>query len=329
MEGVVDSITREIYSKIGGYDHFVTEFIRVSQQVLPQNVFYKYCPELKTNGRTKYGHPVFLQLLGGNPTLIAENAQKAESLGALGIDLNFGCPAKTVNRNDGGSTLLKNPHRLYDVISSVKKQVQIPVTAKVRLGFEDKSLVTEIAQAVNEAKASSITIHARTKLEAYTPPAHWEYIAIMKEVLTIPVLANGDIWSLEDYKNCKKISGCHNVALGRSAIAKPDLALEIKAYTYAQVHKHYTWKNVYNLLLEFIELSLALKGEKFCLPRVKQWTKFLARTYPESLDFFESIKQIKKYSEFECFLTKSSHNANYAQLKTWQQSERLDQNRTS
>lgn len=112
MEGVVDHIVRDLWTWMGGYDFCVTEFIRVTQHVLPSKVFYRDCPELLNGGRTPSGVPVYVQLLGSHPALLGDNASVAESLGALGVDLNFGCPAKTVNRHDGGAVLLKVPQRL-------------------------------------------------------------------------------------------------------------------------------------------------------------------------------------------------------------------------
>ena len=140
MEGVIDSVMRDLLTTIGGYDRCVTEFVRVSQTILPSRVFHRLCPELLTGGRTPAGTPVFLQLLGNNPDLMARNAQVAEALGAPGIDLNFGCPAKTVNKSQGGAVLLKTPDLLGAVCAEVRAAVapEIPVTAKIRLGFEDE-----------------------------------------------------------------------------------------------------------------------------------------------------------------------------------------------
>src|SRR5207244_3542550 len=106
MEGVLDWVLRELLSDVGGVDRMVTEFVRVTDRLLPDHVFHKYCPELNQGGRTRSGIPVFIQLLGGQAGPLAENARRAVELGAPGIDLNFGCPAKTVNRHDGGAALL-------------------------------------------------------------------------------------------------------------------------------------------------------------------------------------------------------------------------------
>lgn len=303
MEGVVDPVIRALYSSIGGFDHFVTEFVRVSDQLLPEKMYYRYCPELHNGGKTKEGHPVFIQLLGGRPEMLAENAAFAQSLGALGIDLNFGCPAKTVNRHDGGATLLKNPSRLYDVITAVKKAVkdEIPVTAKVRLGFEDKSLCNEIAMAVDQAKASSLTIHARTKLEGYKPPAHWEFIAQMRESVQsgMPVIANGDIWSLADYLKCIEVTGCQKVALGRGAIAKPDLARVIKAHINNQKLDDADWTYIKPYWLSYFVSESEKVNEKFAIRRTKQWVKLLSREYAEAGRSFENIKRCQTLVEIK------------------------------
>lgn len=302
MEGVVDPVTRSIYSEIGGYNHFVTEFVRVTDQLLPDHVFYKYSPELYNSGRTTEGHPVYVQLLGGKPEWLAVNAARVVQLGASGIDLNFGCPAKTVNRHDGGAALLQKPSRLFDIITSVRKAVEdkVPVTAKVRLGFMDKSLSNEIALAVAEAGAASLTVHARTKLEGYQPPAHWEYIAQMKEQVAgrVPVVANGDIWSLADYIRCCEVSGCKDVALGRGAIAKPDLALEIQAYQMATQVEALPWSQIQtDWLNKFIDRSEQAKGPRFAITRTKQWLKLMGRQYDEAVGQFENIKRLQDLDE--------------------------------
>ena len=306
MEGVVDSVMRELLTQIGGIDQCTTEFIRVTQREFPDRVFFRYCPELKTGGKTISGVPVYIQLLGGHPELLALNAFRAQQLGALGIDLNFGCPAKTVNRHDGGATLLKTPHRLYDIISTVRKMVPAPcpVTAKVRLGFSDKSLATEIAQAVDQAKASSLTVHARTRLEAYKPPAHWESIGLMREAVKIPVIANGDIWSVEDYRKCLKASGCKNIALGRPLIAFPDLGRILKSWETGHPLPPLNWTQILqDWFKKFLFQCEKLRGEHFSLNRSKQWLKLLGRQYPSAKTLFEQAKTATNLDEFRQHLS--------------------------
>ena len=293
MEGVVDWIVRDLLTAVGGIDRTVTEFVRVTDRLLPEHVFLRYCPELKSGGRTRAGIPVYVQLLGGKPDWLAENAKVAEGLGAPGIDLNFGCPAKTVNRHDGGATLLQQPERLYHIITAVKKAVGVPVSAKVRLGFENKDRHLEIARACSDAGAELLTVHARTKNEGYLPPAHWEYIPRMKEVVRIPILANGEIWNLEDYETCVRICGVADVALGRGLVGRPDLARQIKhgaaAMTWRETHEKY--------LMPFFHMSLADRGEPFAVARMKQLLKFLSRGYTEASLAFAKLKTLSRAHE--------------------------------
>jgi tRNA-dihydrouridine synthase C len=293
MEGVIDWIVRDLLTAVGGVDRTVTEFVRVTDRLLPESVFYRYAPELRTGGKTAAGVPVFVQLLGGKPDWLAENAQVAESLGAPGIDLNFGCPAKTVNRHDGGATLLQNPERLFQVITAVKNKVRIPVTAKVRLGFENKDRHLDIARACSDAGADLLTIHARTKREGYVPPAHWEYIAKMRDVVKIPILANGEIWTKADYERCVQVCGIQDVALGRGLVGRPDLALQIKGLaepmSWPEVHRKY--------LLSFFDKCRDERGDAFALARAKQMLRFLSRGFPEAQMLFNTIKTLLSAEE--------------------------------
>jgi tRNA-dihydrouridine synthase C len=302
MEGVVDWIVRDLLTKIGGIDRAVTEFVRVTDRVLPAHVFLRYCPELETGGKTAAGTPCYVQLLGGKAEWIAENAKVVESLGAPGIDLNFGCPAKTVNRHDGGATLLQNPQRLFDIISAVKAAVTIPVSAKVRLGFENKDLHLEIARAASDAGAALLCVHARTKKEGYVPPAHWEYIARMREVVKIPILANGEIWTSKDYDTCARMSGVADVALGRGLVGRPDLALQIKGLAAPM-----SWEQTKEIYLRpFFEMSLEDRGEPFAVARLKQLLKMLSRGFPEAQTLFEQIKTFKTVIDMKPYLEEES-----------------------
>jgi tRNA-dihydrouridine synthase C len=290
MEGVVDSVMRDVLTRIGGVDLCVTEFIRVTDRCLPENEFRKYAPELfdGSGSRTRAGTTVLVQLLGGKPAPMAETAAYAASLGAPGIDLNFGCPAKTVNRHDGGATLLKNPERIDEVVSAVRRAVPVhlPVSAKVRLGFENKDQVIAIAQAAESGGASWLTVHARTRDEGYRPPAHWEYIARMRESVKIPVIANGEIWTLEDYANARRVSGCRHVMIGRGLMAKPELARMIKGVGIeASRAEMLAW------LREFAELSRIYRHEHYAVCRVKQWLKSFSRHSTFALELFESLKR--------------------------------------
>jgi len=230
MEGVTDAPFREFITRTGWYDFCVSEFIRVSIQALGPKAFLRHIPELNTAARTSSGTPVQVQILGGDPERLAASAAAAIEAGARGIDLNFGCPAPTVNRHDGGATLLKFPHRIEAIVRAVRDAVpaHFPVSAKMRLGFDDPSVIDENAKRAEQGGASWITIHGRTKTQGYIPPAYWKPIGRAARSLSIPVVANGELWSLEDFRRCREETGAIHFMIGRGALATPTLAREIR-----------------------------------------------------------------------------------------------------
>ena len=297
MEGVLDPLMRQIITKDSPLDYCTTEFIRVTDKKIPDHVFYRYAPELNNDSKTASGVPVLVQLLGGKPQWMSLNARRAFELGACGIDINFGCPAKTVNRHDGGASLLKDPQRLYDTISTIKSVLpkDFHVSAKVRLGFSDKSKVLEISQACTDAQATWLTVHARTKDEGYKPPAHWSFINEMRSVSKIPIFANGDIWSLKEYTECKMASGCENVMIGRGLLRNPYLAEEIKNQKAFDALER-SQKTI-GLILDYSFLGKSLYGEFKAINRVKQWLRLCS--HPEQTFFTELFNKAKKASSIK------------------------------
>ena len=294
MEGVADASMRALLTGVGGYDLVISEFIRVVDQLLPEKVFYRLCAELANQSKTKSGTPVRLQLLGQHPQWMAENALRAIELGSLGVDLNFGCPAPMVNRSNGGAAMLKEPETIYRVVKAVRDAIpaQLPATAKIRLGWDDKSRCVEIAQAIEAAGATELTVHARTKEEGYKPPAHWEYIQQIKQAISIPVIANGEVWSREDYLKCQQVSQCDDVMIGRGALAVPNLAHVIKG-SQAKM----PWPQVLQLLLQYSDYEIVSEKEKYYPARIKQWLKFIAKQYNEADELFTQVRVLKKTPE--------------------------------
>lgn len=294
MEGVLDHLMRDLLTKVGGYDLCVTEFVRVVDLLISDKAFFRACPELTNAGAygctTEAGTPVRVQLLGQNPTCMADNAAKAIELGSHGIDINFGCPSKMVNNNRGGAILLKDPEDLYQIVSAIKRTVpkETIVSAKIRLGYEDKSLAIENAQAIESAGANELTVHARTKMEGYRPPAHWQWIAKIKQNIRIPVIANGDIFTLADAKNCREVSTCTDIMVGRGALMLPNLAQVIK-----QQSPVMPWHDVQGLLLQYTRCETYGDKSKYYPNRIKQWLKYLKLHYTEADQLFQKIRTLK------------------------------------
>ncbi|MEY4976040.1 MAG: tRNA-dihydrouridine synthase, partial [Pseudomonadota bacterium] len=217
MEGLLDHGLRDTLTRVGGIDLCVSEFIRITDTVLPPRAFMRVVPELRHGSRTRAGVPVRVQLLGSDPACLADNAQALAQLKPAGIDLNFGCPAKTVNRHRGGAVLLQEPELVGRIMAEVRRAVpaHIPVSAKMRLGYEDDALAEDCAQAIESGGASDLVVHARTKVHGYRPPAYWDRIADIRQRVKLPMVANGEIWSVEDAQRCREITGCERLMIGR------------------------------------------------------------------------------------------------------------------
>ncbi|TGM69759.1 tRNA dihydrouridine(16) synthase DusC [Leptospira levettii] len=296
MEGLLDFRLRDTLTRVGGYDECVSEFIRVNDTLLPSHRFYRYVPELYQNSRTKSGIPVKVQLLGSDINCMAENASKVASLGAYGIDINFGCPAPTVNRNRGGAALLKEPNLMYSIVKAVRNVVpkEIPVTAKMRLGYDTTEHALVCAKALEEGGAKEIVVHARTKVDGYKPPAYWEWISKITEHIKIPVIANGEIWNVTDAIRCQKISGCKDIMIGRGAVANPALALMIRS----EKSQKLPWNEVKMILFAYwknLESDMNLTSRA---GRIKQWLHYLTRQYQEAENDFKSVKRFISGDEF-------------------------------
>ncbi|MDI1238916.1 MAG: tRNA-dihydrouridine synthase [Polaromonas sp.] len=293
MEGLLDFVLRDILTRAGGIDRCVSEFIRITDQLLPERVFTRIVPELHTGGRTLAGVPVRAQLLGSDPVCLAENAARLATLGPAGIDLNFGCPAKVVNRHGGGAALLEEPDTIAAIVAAVRRAVpaHLPVSAKMRLGFNDDSKAIDCAQAIAGGGADELVVHARTKAQAYRPPAYWERIADIRAAVSIPVVANGEIWTVADAHLCRQASGCEMLMLGRGAVADPGLALAIRG---GGVQAGLAWKTLLPLIAQFWELVCSRLDAHARAGRLKQWLNFLRRRYPEAELAFQTLRTVNQ-----------------------------------
>lgn len=307
MEGLADSILRDCLTRIGGIDLCVTEFVRVTTQLLPPKVFRRLCPELANDCKTPAGIPVRIQLLGSDPEALAANAVRALELGSPGIDLNFGCPAKTVNRSQGGAVLLLEPHRVAHIVATVRQAIgdDAWLSAKMRLGFTTKDLAIENAKGIADAGADELTVHARTKVEGYRPPAHWQWIEKIRRQVTIPVIANGEVWTPENYAACRQTSGSEDVMIGRGLVWKPDLALQIRHRLIGQPAQEWDWTALVPMVLYFIDLVEAQVEVKYQHARIKQWLKLLGKVYPQADTCFEQGKRLKTVNELRSLVAHS------------------------
>ncbi|QHE85349.1 tRNA dihydrouridine synthase [Hydrogenophaga sp. BPS33] len=312
MEGLLDATLRDVLTRTGGIDRCVSEFIRVTTTVLPERAFYRVVPELRNGGYTRAGVPVRAQLLGSDPTLLAENAERLASLGPHGIDLNFGCPAKTVNQSRGGAVLLDEPELIHRIVAAVRRAVpaNVPVSAKMRLGFNDDDRAEECAHAIAEAGADELVIHARTKAHGYRPPAYWERLAEVRASLPahlrLPVIANGEIWTVADARRCREVTGCEHLMIGRGMVTNPGLALAI------QGQGGVPWRVLPPLFELFWQQVSARVERRHRAGRLKQWLNYLRKHYPEAQAAFDELRLVHEPAAIEAWL----RHAQSSQLPT-------------
>lgn len=293
MDGVTDHVYRALLTSLGaghsGVSLCVSEFVRVTRDCVQPHVLRRACPELDHGGRTRAGVEVFLQLLGGQPEPMAETAALAAELGAPGIDINFGCPAKTVNNHDGGASILKTPCRVESIVTAVRRAVPaaIPVTVKVRLGWDGAEQLAEIARAAEAGGAAWLTVHARTRLQLYRPPVDWVALARAREAIRIPVIANGDLCTASDLQRCAAQSGCEAFMIGRGSMGRPWLFRQVRGHAEPDLDL----LRYRALLCEYAARLLdAGAPERAALGRVKQWVRLGAPAFPEVDALFQAIK---------------------------------------
>lgn len=288
MQGVLDPFVRKLLTAVNDYDLCISEFVRVVEQRLPKKAFYRLCPELEQAGLTDSGTPVRVQILGQHPEWLAENAALAIELGSHGVDLNCGCPSKTVNGSNGGAMLLKDPDLIYRATKAMREAVPAEqiVSVKVRLGWDSAEQCFEIADAVQQGGANEITVHGRTKVDGYRAERiNWQAIGDIQKRLQIPVIANGEIWDFESAKKCQEVTACQALMIGRGALNTPNLSRVVK-YKVPKM----PWHEVLQLLFQYVNMENEQDTGFYHVARIKQWLRYLDKEYLEAVELFEILK---------------------------------------
>jgi tRNA-dihydrouridine synthase C len=298
MEGVLDHSLRDVLTRVGGIDRCVSEFIRITDQLLPERVFTRLMPELLNGSRTPAGTPVRAQLLGSDPNCLAENAARLAGLVPAGIDLNFGCPAKTVNRHRGGAVLLDEPELVHAIVAAVRRAVpaDMPVSAKMRLGHRDDDRMIENAQAIASAGASELVVHGRTKLHGYRPPAYWDRIARIRAAVDIPVVANGEVWTVDDAQRCMAESGCDALMLGRGLVSDPGLGLALRGQPQPP------WTDLLPLVTLYGRLIAPRVAPRHRGGRIKQWLNMLRRSHAGAQQAYDAVRELRDAGDIQAAL---------------------------
>lgn len=285
MEGVGDACFRKAIASIGGFDEAVRDFLRVPTNAHVKSLSKVYGPnELSPI-------PLAAQIMGSDTTLMAAMAQELELRGAPRIDVNCGCPSNTVTGKGAGSSLLKNPNTLHDVAKSVVDAVSISVTIKMRSGYEDSTLFKENLLAAEESGVHYITLHPRTKVDGYGPPAKWDLIAEAKSLLKIPVVGNGDILTVADALTMLQTTKCDGLMIGRGSVINPFIFHQIRAH-FAKEQFIPTCEK----MMEYFDVYLKSRSSdtpmRTCVNKLKQLLGFLFKN-PKLLEYRQQILNSK------------------------------------
>jgi tRNA-dihydrouridine synthase B len=221
LSGVTDLIFRRLVRRYAPESMLYTEMVHASRLQHIKEI--PIIMEIDPNER-----PVSIQLFDCRPHFLAEAAKKAVSEGADTVDINMGCPVNKITRKGGGSSLLRQPEVAEEIVREIVKVVDVPVTVKTRIGWDDAEItILDFAKRMQDAGAQMITVHGRTRAQGYTGNARWEWIAKVKQVLDIPVIANGDIFSVESAVQCLEETGADGVMCSRGTLGYPFLVGEI------------------------------------------------------------------------------------------------------
>ena len=231
LSGVTDLVFRRLVRRYAPDSMMYTEMVNATGlhyvKQLPRIM------EIDPNER-----PISIQLFDCRPNFLAEAAQKAVAEGADTVDINMGCPVNKITKNGGGSSLLRDPETAEAIVRAVVEAVDVPVTVKTRIGWTDKEInILEFAKRMEDAGAKMITIHGRTRSQGYTGPAKWEWIRRVKEVLSIPVIGNGDIFSVEAAMRCLEETGADGVMCSRGTLGYPFMVGEVDYFLKTGVEK--------------------------------------------------------------------------------------------
>jgi len=288
MEGITSPPVRELFAARGGVDVVCTEFVRVTSDPLSPKVLARHmgqAPPAKLS----------VQVMGNDLTQMGDAARLVTKAGADIVDLNLGCPAPKAVRKGVGSAMLKSPTLCEKVISVMREATHLPLSAKMRAGYDDSSQVLEIASALAEAGIDFLTIHPRRRVDFYGGVADWRIIRLLVSRLPIPVIGNGDIWYADDALRIRRETGCAGVMLGRGALRNPFIFRQIEALERGEPCPEVDGAMLYAHLVDLAELFRERLPESAKTGLLKEQVRYVGRAVRDGGSFMKAA-----------FLTQSS-----------------------
>ena len=249
--------------------------------------------------------PVSLQLFGSEPKIVSEMAKRIEERPFSILDINMGCPVPKIVRNGEGSALMKNPKLVYELVSATVKAIQKPVTVKIRKGFDDEHVnAVEIAKIIEEAGASAVAVHGRTREQYYSGKADWDIIRQVKEAVHIPVIGNGDVTSGEKAVAMQEQTGCDGVMIARGAQGNPWIFSELIAYEKTgEMPKRPDVDEIRQMMLRHARLQLQYKGDYTGIREMRKHVAWYTKGLHNAARLRDDINSVESYEELEKILT--------------------------
>ena len=245
--------------------------------------------------------PVSLQLFGSEPELMAEVAHSIEERPFALLDLNMGCPVPKVVNNGEGSALMKDPKLAADIVRAISTAIQKPVTVKIRKGFDDAHVnAVELAKRLENAGAAAIAVHGRTREQYYSGKADWDIIRQVKEAVTIPVIANGDIDSPEAAKRCIEETGADAIMIGRGAQGNPWIFREIRHYLECgEMLPRPDAEEIKTVLRQHAQLQMEVKGEYIGMREMRKHAAWYLAGFPHAARLRKQACEMEKLDDLE------------------------------
>lgn len=249
-------------------------------------------------------HPIGLQLFGSDPEIMAEIAAKVQEKGYDFIDINMGCPVPKIVNNNEGSALMKQPKLVGKIVSAMVKATEIPITVKIRKGFDDEHVnAVEIARVVEESGGSAVAVHGRLRSEYYSGRADWDIIRQVKEALHIPVIGNGDLTSPQDVLRMKEETGCDAFMIGRGAKGNPFIFSQMKTYfEKGYIPEKPSLAEMVQVMLRHAHMMVEYKGEFTGIHEMRKHVAWYTTGYPHSSKLRDEVNHVESIQELEALL---------------------------
>lgn len=249
-------------------------------------------------------HPIGLQLFGSDPQIMADIAARVQERGYDFIDVNMGCPVPKIVNNNEGSALMKQPKLVGEIVSAMVKAVDVPVTVKIRKGFDEEHInAVEIAKVIEESGGAAVAVHGRLRSEYYSGHADWDIIRRVKEAVHIPVIGNGDLTAPQDVLQMKKETGCDAFMIGRGAKGNPFIFSQMKTYfEKGVIPEKPGLSEMVQVMLRHARMMVEYKGEFTGIHEMRKHVAWYTTGYPNSAKLRDEVNHVESFEELEDLL---------------------------